>query len=370
MNNTKLSNPVRLIAFFLTAVVLISTFGFTADGWQRSSKQENHPQDNQQSQQTEQMEDSPSDDSPTEDAEPYIPQYINRLTGLECDEPISKAFYYAFVTDQSLPSYGISQADLICDIPTESGIRRIAFIPSTSQFWKLGSLTQTRGYISNIAYYFGGICISYGRDDSINYGQCDINNIHFDLSEKEEYYYTEYTDRIYTNSSLISLGTGDIDIDLELTKKDTVPFCFIGFEEKLGSDYQEQATTVEITDSDSSKLHLIYNEEKGEYAINRYDSFITDCLNGNQLGFTNCFVLFADSVIYDNEQCCQMVMDTIGSGVGFYFSEGLVYEIKWKASDTGELQFTLPDGQPLFINRGRSYISYFKSSARNSVKFK
>ena len=34
MNNKKTSNPVRMIAFFLAAVILICTFGFTVDGWQ------------------------------------------------------------------------------------------------------------------------------------------------------------------------------------------------------------------------------------------------------------------------------------------------------------------------------------------------
>ena len=33
MNKFKLSNPVRLIAFFLTAAILTTTFGFTVDGW-------------------------------------------------------------------------------------------------------------------------------------------------------------------------------------------------------------------------------------------------------------------------------------------------------------------------------------------------
>ena len=41
MNKNKLSNPVRLIAFFLTAVVLICTFGFTADGWQIDNNENN-----------------------------------------------------------------------------------------------------------------------------------------------------------------------------------------------------------------------------------------------------------------------------------------------------------------------------------------
>ena len=33
MNNKRTSNLLRLIAFFLTGVILVCTFGFTVDGW-------------------------------------------------------------------------------------------------------------------------------------------------------------------------------------------------------------------------------------------------------------------------------------------------------------------------------------------------
>ena len=38
MNKKLSSNPVRPIAFFLTAIILACTFGFTVDGWQTGDR--------------------------------------------------------------------------------------------------------------------------------------------------------------------------------------------------------------------------------------------------------------------------------------------------------------------------------------------
>ena len=74
-----------------------------------------------------------------------------------------------------------------------------------------------------------------------------------------------------------------------------------------------------------------------------------------------------DSVTYDNFECSQMIMDTLGSGRGFYFTNGTVCEINWVSNSDGSLSFYQPDGQKLIINRGRSYISFMKSSRMDNL---
>ena len=58
----------------------------------------------------------------------------------------------------------------------------------------------------------------------------------------------------------------------------------------------------------------------------------------------------------------QTVLDTATSGVGYYFTEGTKYSIRWYCDDTGSLVFLNDSGAKLNANRGKSYIAYAKST--------
>ena len=94
MNISKSSSIIRLIAFFLVAVTLICTFGFTVDGWglkdNNTSIISGNNNNNNNSINDEALE-SPDTDLPVNnDHEVYIPEFVNALTGLETSEELSK----------------------------------------------------------------------------------------------------------------------------------------------------------------------------------------------------------------------------------------------------------------------------------------
>jgi hypothetical protein len=126
---------------------------------------------------------------------------------------------------------------------------------------------------------------------------------------------------------------------------------------------------IRIEKSISAFSDIYYNKESHKYTISNGGASITDLVNGKVPEFANCFILFADSVTYDNLSGSQMIMDTIGSGVGYYFSMGGMCEIKWSASEDGYMLFTLNDGTALTVNRGSSYISFQKTSMIDKVTF-
>ena len=121
--------------------------------------------------------------------------------------------------------------------------------------------------------------------------------------------------------------------------------------------------------NENSFLKLIYDKENKKYSYEKNGISLTDPLNGSNLNFTNCFILFADSVTYDNFNGCQMVLNTVGNGVGYYITEGSYTEIKWNATTSGDIKFYIPTGEKLTINRGNSYICYLKSSKINTISF-
>ena len=348
MNNIKLSNHVRLIAFFLTGAVLICTFGLTVDGWQSSnnySKNDEH-----------------SGNISLPDMDDEI-KYTNRLTGLPTTEIISKSIPFAFVID-NIDSCGISSCDLLIEIPIENGKSRyLTLVSDISELQKIGSITCTRGYINNLINYFGALGIYNGSDDIINYDSFnDVGENWINLSMKKDYCYTENKDRIYTNCNLIGKGIKDMCIDTDIQDQKKLPFDFTD----NATRYEKQALEVTSALSKDSFIKLKYNSERGKYSYYNDDTQNAD----SPLEFVNCFVLFADFITYDKTSGTQTVVDTLSGGTGFFLTNGTYTSIKWSADSSGILNFYLENNERLYINIGNSYIGLFKSSSTSSVLFK
>ena len=371
MNKTKLSNPVRSIAFFLTAIILACTFGFTVDGWQMANdgidNNTNPPEDeNSASGDITDNPDTDEQEQMPEEPEIYIPEYTSRLTGLEISEETKNAVMLAFVMSSGLPTYGIYAAEMICEIPTENGGSRIvAFIPENENLWKIGSITQTRGYISNIAKYFGASIVSYGNDDSMDYNKCDLSNNIVDFSLLNGYHFSEQAGNIYTNRDLLMSAVADANIGNNAINKSPLPFTHIDYlEEKIV--YSGTATSIRIPDGCLAD-ELRFDSESENYLLYKNGVAVVDMSNEDAASFTNCFVLFADSVIYDNSNGNTMVMDTIGDGRGLYFTNGSYTEIRWTATAGGIMTFYTTDGLKLTVNRGRNYITFVRSSKAENI---
>ncbi len=93
-------------------------------------------------------------------------------------------------------------------------------------------------------------------------------------------------------------------------------------------------------------------------------------LNGKNVNFANCLVLFADSITYENFDGEQMVMNTLGQGTGYYFTSGTATGISWSADANGNMTILDESGEKLTVNRGNTYIGFVKSSKVQNVTFK
>ena len=367
MNKKKTGNLLRLIAFFLTSLILICTFGFTVDGWIINENEgallppENETNNNNQS---EKPKDEPTDSTPQK-PDVYIPKHLNSLTGLECTEVVAKSTPLCFLLELHGANYGIYGSDICVEIPIENGETKLLCIRrDIDNLLKIGSLSKTRGYISNVSSFFGAVNICVGEDDTLHYPVC--NNAHvLDLSLLSGYHYTEFSDFNYTNTDLINKAIEDFSLGVNKTDN-SLPFLFNDY----GKDqvtYEEKGERILIPYSSSNQKSLIYDYDNGAYHIYNNGIKICDAINGKFPTFVNCLVLFADSTTYDKQSGTTMIMDTIGSGTGYYFTNGSFTQITWESTGEGVMSFYNTDGEKLIMNRGSTYISYFKSSLVDKI---
>ncbi len=364
MKSSKTSNHTRPVAFFLIAVTLIFTIGFAAGGWQSiSNNQENSGEVADESNKT----DNNNNDIPPKEPEIYIPQYTNYLTGLEVSSEEANKKPIAVIMNSLMPLYGISSADMIIEMPTEGGdTRLLTYISSSSLPLKIGTIAPSRKYIDNMIKYFGGIMVSCGRDDYIQYGGFDISESKLDISQKSEYSYTEHTHYVYTNNSLLNSAISNTGISTDASLQ-SFPFKFVDFgkENIKGSS---SATGIIIPFSEENETEFTYSEKDGKYILSKNGEQKKDLLNDTKIAFDNLFILFADAITYETAQNSEMVLDTVSGGCGLYFTNGTYISIDWSVDDNGNMTFTTKDGQIMIANRGISYIGFMKSSKIDNVK--
>lgn len=372
MNILKSSSGFRLIAFLLVASVLICTFGFVADGWHLSDGTNGNGSHNQSGNQNNESSGLENGNNETDNTpstalpENTIPEFINNLTGTECTEEIANTIPVSFIMSTSSPLYGVSSSDILIEFPIENGTTRVlSFISDYQNLGKVGSLASNRGYISNLAKNFGAILASVGCDDTIEYDRSDLGDFNFDLTSKPNYYYTEFSKYTYTNGDLINSYFSSLDDLYE--KKANLPYDFPDFNsEKIKGS--STANRININYSSSNNTSLYYNKDNGLYTFENTTTK-RDALNNKIIEFKNCFVLFADSVTHESSSSSELILNTIGQGIGYYFTEGTWMQISWSADISGDMFLYTSNGNKLTINRGNSYIAFVKSSRTSDVNF-
>ena len=364
-------NLTKLVAFFVISVVITCTVSFAANGWESfvgdgtskgDSVVENTPSE-------EKTEDSGDVETPSEDVSVVIPtpKYYHSITGLEIDRETSLKRPLCFVFSSTDPLYGISASYLTVEIPTEYGnTRLLCFTDDAKTLGKIGSLAPKRGYISNIASYFGGILFYYGKDDMIEYSYSEPED-ELDFLETMGYCYTEYGSFVYTNADLVSAIITNSKVNQALTDTVSIPYTFVADTERVSLS-GKSANNVSISYSDGNSTQLTYSVSEGRYLLSKNTTSKTDLLNDKALKYDNAFILYANSTTYESEETTQLILNTTESGSGIYMTDGEYVEITWKTDASGALVFYDTNGNQLAINRGTTYIAYVKSSLKNTVK--
>ena len=360
MNTAKNAVYTKLIAFFLIIAALLSVLVISANG----SQADDSPTTDGSSDASTDNNDGGANnetDLPNEPTEPDPPKFYHHLTGVEVSEEAFGDSQVAYVIDANSPLCGISQCNILIEFPIENEKSRyIMLTDKSTEITKIGSITYSRYFMSNLAYAFGASVVSLGNDDTVNYNHVDTDLYMVSLTKNPGTYYTEYTYFTYTGTELIS--SAQIAFPKNLT---TLPYSF-----KNETDSDLGSITAERIDIPyESKTALVYQKDQNEYCLNKMGSDRIDVSTSGSVAFTNVLILFADSMTYETTDKTEMVVNTIGSGSGYYAYGGKAEEITWSLDINGNLSFFNKSGEKLDIGRGSTYISYVKSSRSKDVIF-
>ena len=365
----------KIFAAILIGVMLILMIGIVVSGWQTDSNGENSGDNGNITVNADNLNGDTDKNNGTADnfssseiSQPKSPEYVNYLTGAEISEKDQNRNPFVIVTDPNALSYGISRAELTVEIPIENGgTRMLTYITDISDLGKLGALRSTRKYITSITSFFGGLVIANGNDDIVSYTALS-SEIAIDLSKHSDAVHMENGKSLYTDGESIMKIVKDEGTDLISYKRPTLPFDFCAFDESVyGKSY---ATEILIPYSDSNSTAFVYDASSKAYVLYKNERIKTDMLNGEAVAYKNVFLLFADVITYETAYGTESIVKNDTSGTGYYFSCGTLTEIKWSVDPSGNLIFKDLSGKRLEVNRGNSFIGYYKSSDADAVTFK
>ena len=299
--------------------------------------------------------------------EPPKQMYRHPLTGELLSEPWSGKLTAVMVNNikQSMPQYGLSQADIIYEIEEESSItRNLAIYSDVSKAGTIGSIRSTRTYFVSVAASYDAYLVHCGTSVHAANGGYDSTGAKlknwkdFDQAYNPSYFYRD-SDRynsgyawehtLFTTGEKLSEGLKDKEL--------SAPTQVFGFKEGIELPGGEAAGEITIKFKGTKTTSFTYDAATGRYARNQHGGASID--GGTEQAETVKNVI----AIYTKQWYCpqghgHQYYDTIGSGEGYAATNGKIVPIKWsRASVDAPYVYTLTDGSPLELDVGNSYIA-------------
>ena len=300
--------------------------------------------------------------------------FINPLTGLNTINDISRNKPVAVsISNQraALPTNainGISQADIVYEVLVEGGITRfVALYQDFSNAGVVGSIRSARHYTVQIAEAYnamlihaGGSPLGFEEIDSrgiINFdavtgrrGQIFKRDVHRIPGKTVENYHGLTTSGASFMQWLPSYG-----LKTTLDENYTRRLNFTGNPIATGA----RAYEVGIRFSSAKDSVFIYDEASNQYYMAQFGSRLKDANNNAPVTFTNILVLEmpVKDLVGHGAGSGRQDMNTVGSGKGYFISNGRYIPINWSRADkSSQFIYTTENGEEIELGRGKTYI--------------
>lgn len=310
-----------------------------------------------------------------EEQEEVIPENQNLLTGIPdlTEEAIGKRPVAVMVNNipAAMPQYGVEQADIIFEIPVEGDQTRfMALYGDYTQVPKVCAIRSCRAYFPAISQGFDAFYVNWGIDETMSDYIDALQLDQYDGIYNAGGLFGRDQDRLNSGYSLEHTGYFDGTkfaavlqedgkrTDLAEDKKDTA-FVFNGLDEQVKPD-GDSCTDVTINFG-AQTAGFTYDEASNTYKKSNSGEPQIDGKTGNQLAFTNVFVLETSITVRDDVGHKDVDWSGGNDSVGYYISNGAVQQIHWAKEPNNEwsrLTFFDESGNELSINRGKSYIAF------------
>lgn len=325
---------------------------------------------------------APVEDPVVEPAPEQEFPFTNPLTGEGCETDISKNRPIAIMLNnlkKALPQMGVSQADIIYEIPAEGGITRmLAVFQDIDGVGNIGTVRSARDYYVSMAYGMDAVFLHAGGSPQAytaikNWGVTALDCVN---GPYEGTLYWRDADRrksaglehsVVTSSEKIQeLFPTYTRLRLEHEEGYTYPMSFT---ENAAPEGGSQADTITVRFSNYKTGVFQYDGDSGLYYVEEYGEPYVDGNTGEQVGVKNVLIVQTDISLISGDEAGRLSVRTTGTGTGMFACGGKIQQITWsKEANNKPMTFRTADGKELEFGIGASYINIIGSSATYSFE--
>lgn len=261
---------------------------------------------------------------------------------------------------------GLQDAYIIYELIAEGGITRYMALFMDQNTERIGSIRSARHYFLDYALENDAIYVHHGQSPQAqsDFSKLGIERVVVDNSK------TGWRDTSLNVSSEHTLFTS-----IEKLNKGTNKFRkernknyllnYSADEIDMSSlEKSSSANKISLVYSSGTKVYYEYDESNKYYLRSTEIGPHTDYVTKQQYHFKNIIAYQVDNyTINDGENKGRQDIKNIGSGSGYYFSDGYMIPIKWKKdSRSSQTKYTYEDGTELKVNDGNTFIQIVPSS--------
>lgn len=309
-----------------------------------------------------------------------IPEYTSPLTGLGVSEELAATRPVAVMINNiraAMPQEGTSYADVIYECIVEGAQTRLmAVYLDYANVPAVGSVRSSREYYLDFAMNHDAIYVHAGGSDEaykqIKAGKIsNLDGVNMYLPDS---FYRD-AERLRTKPlehTLMTSGEGIVGgieyrgYRAKANESFAGSFNFVEYGEVTVPE-NGGAKYVSVEYSDEHAPYYIYNEEDCTYERWQFDEPQVDSLNDEQLAFDNIIIQYCKTYNTGDSYGHYNVKAT-GEGKGVYITRGASVEITWKKPDRNTpVSFYTVDGEPLYINRGKTMMQICTESMQSTT---
>ena len=268
------------------------------------------------------------------------------------------------------PQCGIQDAYLVYEIIAEGGITRMFALYKDVDTEKIGSIRSARHYFIDYAEENDAIFVHWGgspqaysriREDGIDEmdGMALEGSVFFrDRTLKRDYEHTGFTSMENLKEYAEKKGF-DRDTEKDLLLNYSVDEITL---EKIPG--AQSAYGVDIVYSNYHTTSYEYDEENKVYLRSMSDVPNVDLETGNQYMAKNIIVYdLSNYNLNDGSGKGRQELDNIGTGTGFYITDGYAAPIVWEKEDhESQTVYKYENGEEIKVNDGNTFIQIYPTS--------
>lgn len=275
---------------------------------------------------------------------------------------------------------GLDKAYLIYEFPIEGGYTRSLALYKDIENVKIGTIRSSRQYHIDYVLENDAIFVHFGWNHPAQEKEIKLGIDYIDGNTKDRsIFYRENPLKIATEHTVYTNLEQVIDYTqnkkgYRTTTEVKQPFSYSSNEINLKEESNSiQASTITLPYSKSYSLTYSYDEEKQRYVRTYNDNPHKDYFANEAYSTKNIIIEFVETGSLngytDAAGSNYLDLKNIGSGTGYYITNGYARKIKWaKKSVSSQTVYTYEDGEPLAVNDGNTFINIFPSKINIDIQ--